>query len=345
MTQVQRLSASQLMNIKNYLEQELQKCSSYELTIADKELLEEEGIEAYIFKKITSKKFRKYSSTPKLIEHIKNSIKLNIQKNQPINITFVHGCYKLWRLEEFPEVDWAELFAQMYFTNWLKPVCAAYTPGVWLDFFVDDLIVPKLNNITLSDVFTYRKSDQKILDFMKQYQPKNMKVTITGVGEQFNSLEEFDKKLQEDIKRFAATLPNGLPKITEATAATLDLNVKLTPEMARDPLWREKNALVHDGYLIYTKAETGYSSNRKDKIITFSQPFTSGTALAIGTTKTSIVRFWVGVGVLKKAGDSYIQYIFSPKQLESSTFTKENISIDGLNGKNFKTIRVISSKP
>lgn len=333
------------MNIENYLKQELQKCSSYELTTADKELLEKEGMESYIFKKITSKKFRKYSSTPKLIEHIKNSIKLNVQKNQPINITFLHGCYKLWRLEEAPVADWAELFAQMYFTNWLKPVCAVYKPGVWFDFFVDDLIVPKLNNITLSDVMAYRKSDQKILDFLKQYQPKNMKMTITGVGEQFNSPEEFDKKLQKDIKRFAATLPDGLPKITEATTATLDLNVKLTPEIAKDPLWHEKNALMHDAYIIYTKAETGYHSNRPDKIITFSQPFTSGTALAIGTTKTSIVRFWVGVGVLKKLGDSYVQYILSPKQLKASTFTKEDVEIDGLDGKNFKSIRILTPNP
>ncbi len=328
------------MNAQAYLKEELEKCSHYELAENDKLVLEKEGIQAFIFKKITSKKFRKYAAKPELIEHIKTAIKLNVEKNQPINVTFMNGAYKLWRLEESPEADWAELFAYIYYINWLKPICAVYKPGVWFDSFVDDLIVPKINNIPLSDVESYRKSCQAILDFLKQYQPENMRMTMTSVGDQFDSPEAYDKKLQEDIKRLAATLPNGLPKLTEAKIASIDLNVKLTPDQDKDPLWRQKVALMHDTHILYTKAETGYHLNRPDKILAFTQPLPSGIALAVGTTKTSIVKFWVGVGVLKKEEDSYKQYVFSPKQLETNTFTKENIAIEGLNGKNFKTIRV-----
>ena len=160
------------MNAQDYLQEELNKCSQYDLTDNDKAILEKEGLETFIFKKITNKKFRKYSATPQLIEHIKNAIKLNVEKNQPINVTFMHGLYKLWRLEESPEADWAELFAYLYYINWLKPICAVYKPGVWFDSFVDDLIVPKINNVPVSDVQRYRKSCQTILDFLKQYVDK-----------------------------------------------------------------------------------------------------------------------------------------------------------------------------
>ena len=61
-----------------------------------------------IFRTITSKKFRKYSLTEEYAAHIKNSIKENVQVGKPINLTFLGGCYKLWRLEEAPESDWAE---------------------------------------------------------------------------------------------------------------------------------------------------------------------------------------------------------------------------------------------
>lgn len=331
------------MNAQDYLKQELETCSHYELTENDKQLLETEGIEAYIFKKIANKKFRKYSAKPELIEHIKQSISLHVQKNEPINITFMHGLYKLWRLEEAPQADWAEFFAYIYLTNWMKPVCEIYEPGVWFDFFVDDLIVPKINNIPLSDVQTYRESCQEILDFLKHYQPKNLKMTITSVGEQFATPEEYDKKLEHDITRLAATFPSGFPEVTEAKAASIDLNVKVTPDQEKDPLWRQKVALIHDAHIVYTKAETGYHLNRPDKILAFTQPLPSGMTLSVGTTKTSIAKFWVGTGVLKKTEDSYTQYIFSPQQLEAHTFTKEPIHIEGLNGKNFETIRIYSN--
>jgi hypothetical protein len=47
----------------------------------------------------------------------------------------------LWRIDEAPEADFAELFSSMYYVKWLKPVCEIYKPGVWFDFFVDDLIL------------------------------------------------------------------------------------------------------------------------------------------------------------------------------------------------------------
>ena len=110
----------------------------------------EELIEA-IYRLLLSKKFRKYSATEQLQEHIKSAIRLNVGNQQPINLTFTQGAYKLWRLEEAPEADWAELFAAMHYTRWLNPICQIYKPGVWLDFFVDDLILPKLNDISLEE--------------------------------------------------------------------------------------------------------------------------------------------------------------------------------------------------
>ena len=63
---------------------------------------EDELVEA-IFRLLTSKKFRKYSLTAEYTTHIRNAIQENVQKHQPINLTFLGGCYKLWRLDEAPE--------------------------------------------------------------------------------------------------------------------------------------------------------------------------------------------------------------------------------------------------
>jgi hypothetical protein len=296
-------------------------------------------VDELILKRLLSKKFRKYAAKPQLIEQSKKAIAINIAANKPINITFVHGSYKLWRLEDTPNAAWSELFAAMYYTNWLKSICDVYKPGVWFDFFVDDLIVPKLDNIPLADVKSYRASFQKVLDFLKPYQPQNFRMSITSVGDQFESEEAFAKKLDEDIKQYAATFPNGLPEVSEAQKATMDLNVKPT-DAQKDPLWHEKNVLMHDAYIKLTKAGTGYH-NRPDKILAFTQPLPSGMFIAVGTTKTSIAKFWVGTGALKPKEGSFMPYILSPKQLASTTYTEETIAIPGLDDKNFKKIKIM----
>ena len=101
----------------------------------------------------------------------------------------------------------------------------------------------------------------------------------------------------------------------------------------------QKIRLIHDAY-INLKRERGYYF-QPDKIAIFSQQLSSGMFLAVGTTKTSIAKFWVGAGILERRGENYIEHIFSPKQLASKKFTLEAVSIKGLDSKNFKTIRVL----
>lgn len=286
-----------------------------------------------------SKKYRKYAVPAELAQQMKKAIRYDVQKGQPINITFFHGAYKLWRLEESPEPDWAELFSAIYYTNWLRGVCEIYDPGVWFDYFVDDLIVPRLNNIPLSDVETYLKSYCQLFAFLKPYQPKNFKMTATSVGEQFDSAEAFEKKLEEDVARYAADLPNGLPEVTSERSAMLDLNVRPVPKMKDNPGWKTQNTLIHDAYIMLTKRETGYHF-LPGKVLAFNQPLS--VAMGVGTTRASIAKFWAGVGALKPKDGNFNQIILSPKQLQNASYKWENVKINNLSGKNFSKIRVLS---
>ena len=293
-----------------------------------------------IFRFITSKKFRKYSLTPEYAAHIKNSISQNVAANQPINLTFLGGCYKLWRLDEAPESDWAELFSHMYYTRWVKPVCAIYKPGVWFDFFLDDVIVPRINNLPEGDIEAYRTSRQELLHFLKPYQPKNLAMTLTGIGSLFSSREHYETALEQNIRKLSSELPGGLPELSQAQLASTTLNVKATPEQLADPKWREKVELIHSAYML-TKGETGYSTT-SNKIRVFTQPFPNGTCIAVGTTKDSIAKFWAGVGALQPRDESFRQIILSPKQLAAATCNWQDIHIEGLVGKNFSKVRVVA---
>jgi hypothetical protein len=293
-----------------------------------------------IYKALMSKKFRKYSANEDLQKHVKSAIRINLEKNEPINITFLHGAYKLWRLEESPEADWAELFALIYYSNWVKPICEIYEPGVWFDFFVDDLIIPKLDNIDPADIQAYIKSYQVLIDFLKPYQPSNLKMTITPVGSQFESPQAFDESVQHNLEKLTAELPGGLPELSDSQRAMVELNTKATDEQLKDPKWREKVYHLHNAYMV-TKGEPGYHKNRPEKILAFNQPLPSGTSVSVGSTKDSIMKFWIGVGVLKPKDDSFRQIVLSPHQLDQAQFNFEDLRINGLTDKNFNKIRVL----
>lgn len=315
------------MTAEQYIRSELEKLKT------PSSIQPEEDLESQIVRLLLSKKFRKYSANDALIQHVKASVHENVSKQQPINLTFLHGAYKLWRLDESPEADWAELFALMYYTKYVKQICEIYEPGIWFDFFVDDWIVEMMDNITTEEISSYLNSYQKIIDYLKEYQPNNLKMTVTTVSSRFNSREEFDAKIKEKL----SSLP--LPELSESEQKMVELNVRPVNDTTKNPKWREEIFRLHNAYLI-VKSEAGYHKNRLDKILVFNQPLPGGTTISLGTTKSSIAKFWVGVGALKPANGSYKMIILSPSQLESASFKWENIDI-GLQEKNFNKIRIL----
>ena len=317
------------MSPKDFIEKKLQKLK----TPLDTPV--ESDIEEQIFKFALSKKFRKYSANEELIKHTKEVIHYCVTNNKPINFTFLHGAYKLWRLDEAPYADWAELFALMYYSNYVKRICEVYEPGVWFDLFVDDWILEDIDNLRPEEVHEYISSYQEVVGFLKQYQPNNLRMTITPVSSQFASREEFERKLAESEDGM------DLPELDSAAIRMVELNARVDDSTKSDPEWREKIYRKHNAYL-KIKGETGYHKGRPDKILVFSQPLPSGTTISLGTTKSSIAKFWVGVGALKRDGEAYKEVILSPKQLETADYEWRDIHIDGLDGRNFQRIRVVS---
>ena len=323
------------MTAKEYIENSL---SELKAGISSPARFEsKDNLADFIFKAIMSKKFRKLSVSPEYQSYVREVIEKSIVNDEPIKFVFPFGAYKLWRLEETPEADWAELFTLMYYAKWLKPIVEAYKPGVWFDFSSDAVIVERMDNIPKSQTEAYEKSFNTIIDFLKKYLPENLKFTLTPVASRYTP-EEFEEDLKEKVVLMQEKL-GGLPVLDEKHKRMVELNVKLKPGQDKDPLWREQVELIHQSY--YTVSKRRSYNKADDKIVAFTLKTADGRCVPIGTTKTSVAKFWCGVGVLKKIKDGFIEYILSPSQLKSSVFNKENILIDGLGLKNFKTIRII----
>lgn len=294
-----------------------------------------------IFSTLMSKKFRKYSVPEKNQEIIRAAIEKNVAKDEPLLISWPFGGYKLWRLEEAPEVDWAELFSIMYLVRWLKPVCTLYPKGVVFTFWVDEVVIAKMNNIPQTDLDAYQKSFAELLTFIKPWLPKNLKFNVFLERSQYDSYEAFETGLaaeMEKLKQARATNPQPL---SDAAIRSIEMNVKLLPEQSKDPLWREKIDLMHYAYYNLQEKQSlsrpSYTTANITAFCTFFEP----NVIPIGTTKTSIAKFWVGVGALQKRNESFIETILTPTQLEKVKAMWEPIVISGLQGKNFARIRVV----
>lgn len=281
-----------------------------------------------------SKKFRKYSVSPEANPKIRNAIEFNIQNNEPIKIALPYGSYKLWRLEESPEPDWAELFAMMYYAYWLKPITDVYKPGVWFDFCGDDAILELMNNIPEEDTKKYKLVFRDLIKFISPYLPANFKFTFSPVGERYASKEEFLEDLNDKIEKLKQ---QGDIVFTERDIEMMRFNIK--PRVGEE-IDFQANRLLHDAYMMVSKRRPHHKS--PDKILISATPFGDRTSIPIGTTKKSVVKFQTGAGVLEKNGDAYIEGIYSPSQLEKGKFEWEQVVMNGLSGKNFQRIRIIS---
>lgn len=294
-------------------------------------------LEEAIFTKVMSKKFRKLKVDDKGIETTKKAIRTAIERKEPVTIGILFGGNKLWRFEEAPEIDWAELFSLTYFVLWIKGIASVYEHGARIEYYSQDISVERLNNIFRSETNKYSETFLSMLDFIKPYLPKGISITYKRHIDEYKDPSTYDKEIEEAKKEILAENKGKLPKLDEHMKAATELNVKLTPKQADDPQWREKVELEHQA-IFKTPVLIKYFN---DPILVPACPTWYPETIATGSTKRSYAKFWAGVGVLKWENDSFVELVLTPKQLKAADFVWENVNIKGLEGKNFKRVRVV----
>jgi len=186
-------TTNSLNEIENFISDELNKLTPINIDVSSCDIVEK------IYKCLMSTKFRRKFACDSLKQHIREAISYNVKRNQPINITFLQGSYKLWRFEESPEADWAELFALMHYVAWVLPVLSFYQPGVIFDFYLDDLIMEKISNYSRDEILSYQHSFQQIIDFITPHCPRNLFYKITTVSSQYADERDFWNKLDISV--------------------------------------------------------------------------------------------------------------------------------------------------
>ncbi|TXG77325.1 hypothetical protein E6P97_01980 [Patescibacteria group bacterium] len=321
--------------------------NSYDsLSEIDQKELSSLGVEAFLYKKLTSKKFRKWRVDELSEKQVRRAIHLAVSTNKPLQFRYPFGGYKLWRLPSTPEVDWAEFFAIAYYLRYLSPIAAAYKPGLELVFSSDDLIIERMDNIPKADTDNYFASFKKLLNVFRPNLPSNLKVNIVRIADFYDDIPAMETELSANVEKFKQEYQDIVDDDKKQKMYTMSaLNIKFDGAQDLTTLSADEKRAVIEMGPVYHDAYCSLAKRREfnrgdDKIVLFTTPIPN--ALAIGTTKTSVTKFWTGYGVLESKSDTFAARVLSPEQLASVTIDKTPVSIDGLTGKNFETIGVIT---
>lgn len=272
------------------------------------------------------------------IEITKRVVAKAVKEQTPIVVTECFGGNKLWRFDEAPEIDWAELFSLMYFVDWMKTVAAVHKPGVIFDYFSQDLAVERLDNITRQELDAYSHTFIDMLDWIKPHLPDGVTVQYRRHRDMFDDESKYDSELGSAMKLYLKDNNDQLPVLDDAMKARTELNVRPKPGQEADPEWREKVELQHNA--IFMTPTLGTYLHDPDLVWTC--PTYYEDSIVTGSTKRSIAKFWAGVGALQRNKESYAELVLTPKQLASADFTWEDTHINGLTGKNFSRIRILT---
>jgi hypothetical protein len=330
--------------VQAHLSELLTQSGKYKLTPDDSKLIKQKGLPAYLFAKLSSKKFRKYKMDPEVIDRINFSINTAIGHSQPIPVIFFQGGYKLWRFPSSPNPDWAEFFNLAYVISYIAPLAVAYKPGVELTYYFHTLLMEKHDNLTTEEIESYMDSINYLFDQFSQYLPSNIKLKILRDAD-FYSRDEYFAALEEGTIKAKEVFETWTPDKIQAFEKMADLNIKWN---GKEDWTKLSSQEKHQKIIMAALYEQAAGNNlpkvmenvkAPHKILLFTK--SAPIFIGIGSTKTSIAKHWVGFGVLEQDSKGIFERILTPAQYQDViNQPHQTISSDLLSGDNYKQVLV-----
>lgn len=341
---------SVLMNPTGHLEDNLRNCARYSFSGQEEADLKQFGLKEYLFKQITRKTFRRWKLPDLARARINRVLDYCINNHTPIIFRFRFGGYKLWRLESSPEVDWAEFFTFAHYSRYLAPIIAAHEPGARLVFMSDDAFVEQMNNVPLSNTHAYYVSFLHLCDEFGKYAPGTFKIEMIRHADLYNSPDDLKREFAIKLAEIEGTWrekqsPEKLQSALDRSSMNIKWDgVRNLTQLSEEEKGQfiEKSAIMHDA-LLQLPTIRAYADNNPSMIYVFTTPIPS--LVAIGTSRVSVVKFWIGTGVLECRDGIFLDHILSPKQLDRiRQLPSRQIPSNLIPLRNFQTVRVYEDR-
>jgi len=200
------------------------------------------------------------------------------------------------------------------------------------------------DNLTTQEIKEYVVSFQILLDEFSKYLPSNFKIKILRDADIYSRSEYF-QRLEEGVE----IAKKQYQELTQEKKDHFDKLGRLNIKWKGKEDWtklteKEKNEKIYKGVLHEMSATANLPKvmsivKSDDKVCLFTNP--APIFIAIGSTKTSVTKYWTGYGVLEYRNGKFYDRVLSPSQFEQlKNIQHDKVKTELINLSNFKEIWV-----
>lgn len=318
------------MSARKFLNTLLASAGQYTLSSDDRAVIDSVGLHEYLLLRFFSKKFRKWRVDDECREVVAGEVEAALAEDRPIEVFFAQGSYKLWRVSSAPTINWAEFFNLVYLASYLAPIVAAYGKGVHITYYFLTVLPQTHNNLSESEVVVYLESFERLVGVFKQYLPHNLTIRVE------RDLDSYSRRKYLTLFQRAYAVARRKfyqwPQLKQRDyVRRARLNIKWKGVEGWDKLTDHQKATKIQRAVLYEYAATQVileKDKAKRGIILSTLPKEG--CIGVGSTATSVVKHWVGEGVLEEQHGVYYPRILSPSQYvyaKKITHSRESIGL------------------
>lgn len=333
--------------IVDHLQSRLRQSSHRELTADENQRLRKDGEERFLQSLVLSSKYRKWAANEWARERISTAIARAVGGHKPVRFLHTMGGYKLWRIPTSPEVDWAEFFQIAYVLEYLSGIAAAYPPGASMIYYLYTLLPQRHDNLSAAEVEAYVDSFTALVDGFRPHLPANLSISIVKDTDLYTR-DEYYAQLDEMTKLAEARFPTFDEKWRNDLIVQSRRNIKWNG--AED--WtgldeHEQEARVVSGAITelagMAMRKQGEFVGNEDNILLFVKAASGNDFLGIGSTKSSVAKYWAGTGILEYRKDELYDLVLSPTQWDKvAALPKLVCDVELLGLRNLKQVMVVT---
>lgn len=357
------MNLDHLTNIINqYINEEILSLRSISTQIIPNVEMKEKFLE-----RLFLRKYRKYAISEDVRYYVASKLNNIIDKGLEMRFVPSFGGYKHWWSPTYPNADWAEVFNIKFLLEYLGPIFNSYKKNkVYLEYESEEVILAELNNISQEGLDRYTSSFRCLLSFFQKLVGDKIELSLTLARDQYAAkgktkqdlLRKIEEMIPEYTERFEGYDEEDKAKRIKKASTNFKLDgvidyTKLS-DAEKEELFK-KSRILNEAFLDADFELRGddYFENESTIPLLFSFGLGPGgeTWLHIGSSSSSMVDFWAGMGILEYREDGRIvQRIISRSQydiikdqiikVEVHSALTDDICIKDETNKNFSYIYV-----
>lgn len=265
--------------------------------------------------RIFLRRFRKYATTQAVKDFVKDRLTNIVNKSLPLRFVPSFGGYKHWWSPTYPKTDWAEVFNVKFLLEYLAPIYNSYKKEVSIEYESEEVILAELNNIPQDGLDAYTESFRDLLRVYQIIVGKRVGLSLVLAREQYAE-KNYTKEML--LKRIEQMMPDYYDRFDgyeeddrKKRLAKVKTNFKINGVKDYSNLNEEElnglyrwSRVFNEAFLDADYEVRGESFFDDESTIPLLFSFGLGPGGEawphIGSSSSSMVDFWAGMGILEK---------------------------------------------